>query len=244
VRPWFVVAVIGLAGCSSSPTVVTPAPIAAPAAVAEAFMQAVADSNMTHMAELWGTARGAAAATNTPNNWPQRISVIHAYLKGGTSRILGEDPAMMTPARRRILVELSRSGCIKTVPFTMVRTKQGSWLVNAIDLSAAGVPGRPCEPTRTSGAAASRDSLGELDEDAGRRLRMEEGDPFPAGSGPRGFVNESIPRRSASIEGIVQVVDPIADGVGGGRPPGQKPGDRPVGSHRLEQLDLGVAEGE
>jgi len=196
------------------------------------------------MAELWGTARGAAAATNTPSNWPQRISVIHAYLKGGTSRILGEDPAMMTPDRRRILVQLSRSGCVKTVPFTMVRTKQGSWLVNAIDLTAAGIPGRPCEPVKTSGTGPGRDSFGELDENAGRRFGMEEGDPLPPSSDPRGLVDQAVAGLPASVERLVEVVAPIADVVDAGASASQRLGDRPVGPHGLQQLDVGVAEGE
>jgi hypothetical protein len=120
-------------------------PSAAPAAVAAAFMQAVADSNLTQMGELWGTSKGSAASTNSPPNWAQRVAVMHAYLKGGTSKVVGEgDPSTAKPDRRQILVELNRAGCTKTVPFVLIRTKQGSWLVNSIDLNAAGTPGKAC----------------------------------------------------------------------------------------------------
>jgi hypothetical protein len=120
-------------------------PSGAPAAIAAAFMQAVADSNLTQMGELWGTARGPAASTNRPPDWAQRVAVMHAYLKGGTAKVVGEgDPSTATADRRQILVELSRSGCVKTVPFTLIKTKQGSWLVNSVDLNAAGTPSKPC----------------------------------------------------------------------------------------------------
>jgi hypothetical protein len=120
--------------------------------VAAAFMQAVADSNFAQMGELWGTNQGSAATTNNPGNWLQRVAVMHAYLKGGTHRVIGEEAGLARKDRRQLMVEISRSGCTKTVPFTMVLTKQGSWLVNAIDLNAAGVPGRPCS-TGSSGTA-------------------------------------------------------------------------------------------
>jgi hypothetical protein len=121
-------------------------PVGGPSAVAAAFMQAVADSNLTQMGSLWGTNRGPAASTNVPSNWAQRVVVMHAYLKGGTARVLGEaDPSLSREDRRQVLVELTRRGCVKRVPFTMVRTRDGGWLVNEVDLNAAGVPGRPCE---------------------------------------------------------------------------------------------------
>lgn len=139
--------VVVLLGCSSS-SPANVSPVAGPAAVAAAFMQAVADSNLTQMGALWGTSRGPAATTNSPPDWAQRITVIHAYLKGGTSRVLGEgDPALSKNNRRQVLVELTRGGCTKTVPFTMLRTNDGAWIVGAIDLNAAGVPGRPCGST-------------------------------------------------------------------------------------------------
>jgi hypothetical protein len=126
-------------------------PVGAPAAVAAAFMQAVADSNFTQMGELWGTTDGSAVTTNKPNNWLQRVAVMHAYLKGGTHRVAGEEAGLAKPDRRQLTVEISRSGCVRAVSFTMILTKQGSWLVNAIDLNAAGVPGRPCQSGAPSG---------------------------------------------------------------------------------------------
>jgi len=144
---------VSIAACSSSSPPAQVSPAGGPAAVAAAFMQAVADSNLAQMGALWGTERGPAAATNQPDDWTQRITVIQAYLRGGRSRVLSEaDPAMSEKGRRQVMVEIDRGNCLKQVAFTMVLTRDGAWLVNAIDLQAAGVPGRSCPPgTRPPG---------------------------------------------------------------------------------------------
>ena len=150
-RTWLLISTVAtLAGTTKA---IQPAQVStsgAPAVVASAFMQAVADSNLTQMGLLWGTDRGPAATTNRPPDWLQRLSVVHAYLKGGTSKVVGENPGAGGAGRRQLVVELTRAGCVKNVPFTMVQTRDGSWLVSAVDLAAAGVPGRPCGPSSTS----------------------------------------------------------------------------------------------
>jgi len=113
--------------------------------VAAAFMRAVADSNLTQMAELWGTSKGSAAATGQPADFLQRIAVMQLYLRGATTKVLGNGPVPGSGDRRQVMLELTRGGCVKQVPFTMVRTKDGAWLVNAVDLNAAGNPAKPCE---------------------------------------------------------------------------------------------------
>jgi hypothetical protein len=119
-------------------------------AVVVSFMQAVSDSNLQKMGELWGNSKGSAAETGNPENWLQRVSIIQWYLKGSTSKILGPAPGVGNENRREILVQLDREGCVRQVPVTVVRTKSGSWLVGAIKLEVVGVPGRPC-PTTQSG---------------------------------------------------------------------------------------------
>ena len=145
-RRYFLVSLVVIGACTTS-KVTQIQPSAAPAAVTAAFMQAVADSNLPQMGQLWGTSKGPAAVVNAPANWAQRIAVIHSYLKGGSSKVIGEgDASTRKSNRRQILVELNRNGCVKTVPFDLVLTKQGSWLVHSIDLNAAGIPGKPCPP--------------------------------------------------------------------------------------------------
>ncbi|MEZ4587019.1 MAG: hypothetical protein R2909_11505 [Gemmatimonadales bacterium] len=144
-------AAVAMAACSSSgPPPAQVSPAGGPAAVAAAFMQAVADSNLAQMGALWGTERGPAASTRQPSDWVQRVTVIQAYLRGGKSRVLSEsDPAISEQGRRQVMVEIDRGNCLKQVPFTMILTRDGAWLVNAIDLPAAGVPGRSCPPSGT-----------------------------------------------------------------------------------------------
>lgn len=142
-RNWKLLGLLAIAACTKT-VVQQPGPSGGPALVAGAFMQAVADSNLTQMGSLWGTDRGPAATTNNPSNWLQRVAVMQAYLKGGTHRVIGEEAGAAKAGRRQINVEINRDGCSKTVPFTMVLTKQGSWLVNRVELEAAGVPGKPC----------------------------------------------------------------------------------------------------
>lgn len=147
-RSWLIVGATLIVACSSKSqsvsTVAAPS-AAAPSAVAAAFLQAVADSNLNQMGALWGNAKGAAAVTGQPANWLQRMAVVHAYLRGGTTKVMGDVPGSAKNDQRQLAIELSRSGCVKTVPFTMIQTKQGAWLVYSIDLNAAGVPGRPCQ---------------------------------------------------------------------------------------------------
>lgn len=141
-----IVLLVGLAGAcggaqaSGPPGVPAPAPTAA-AAVTD-FMQAVADSNLTAMADLWGTERGSALQTGQPRDYQRRVIIMQSYLRGGTGRIVSE---VDTPEGRKLItLELSRGrGCTKLVPFTVIR--QGKrWLISAIELDAAGVPGKPC----------------------------------------------------------------------------------------------------
>ena len=141
-RGWIAIVAVGVLGCGKK--VETAAPIGGPAAVAAAFMRAVTDSNLTQMAELWGSARGSAVATGAPNDWQRRVVVMQLYLRGGAARV--HDAGLPgTPDRRELMVELTRAGCTRQVPFTMVRTKDGAWLVNAVDLNAAGNPAKPCD---------------------------------------------------------------------------------------------------
>ncbi|MGE3617506.1 MAG: hypothetical protein AB7L66_16660, partial [Gemmatimonadales bacterium] len=73
-----------------------------------------------------------------------RMAVTQAYLRGWTARVAGENPGAAKRDERQLMVELTKPGCTKSMPVTMVVTKQGAWLVRTLDLEAAGVPGAPC----------------------------------------------------------------------------------------------------
>ncbi len=105
-------------------------------------MQAVADSNLAKMAGLWGTANGPASRTGQPSDWERRIAIMQAYLRSDGFRVTSDVPE--STDRRALQVEIRRQTCTWSVPFIAVRTNAGSWLVNQVDLTAAGNPARPC----------------------------------------------------------------------------------------------------
>jgi hypothetical protein len=116
-------------------------------AAVESFMRAVADSNLTAMAALWGTAKGAAARTKQPPDYERRIVVMQSYLAHDDSRIVSDAPDGSS-GRHSVQVQLRRQACTWTVPFSVIQLSDGGWIVNQIDLTAAGHPARPCDPSQ------------------------------------------------------------------------------------------------
>jgi hypothetical protein len=109
-----------------------------------AFMRAVADSNLTKMAELWGSSKGSAASTRQPSDYEKRIVVIQSYLRSDDYRVATD--AGEGDGRRSMQIELRRQACTWTVPFTLIKADNGNWLVAGVDLTRAGNPARPCDP--------------------------------------------------------------------------------------------------
>ncbi len=149
---WYaaLLALVACGGGAGSSGSVAPANSATGAV--ESFMQAVADSNLVRMAQLWGTASGPAARTKQPSDYERRVAVMQAYLRNESHRLLpaGESAA---EGRQDVQVEIRRELCTWVVPFTMIRTGDG-WLVNQVDLSRAGNPARPCVPGPAKDTAA------------------------------------------------------------------------------------------
>lgn len=119
------------------------------------FLQAVADSNLTRMAQLWGTSKGSAAKTRQPNEFQKRVFLMHAFLKGGTIRIANSVPDPSAKDRQQMLLDFRRGDCQRTVPAATVLTKDEGWIVNSIDVSTVGVPGRACGAGADSAAATT-----------------------------------------------------------------------------------------
>jgi hypothetical protein len=141
-----------LAGCGgSAPSTVAPTTSARGAV--DAFMQAVADSNLTRMASLWGTSAGPAARTNQPPDWEKRVAVMQAYLRNESHRVVGDSPEGTSGNRHAVQVEIRRELCTWVVPFTAIKLGDGTWIVNQVDVTAAGNPGRSCVPGQDSAAA-------------------------------------------------------------------------------------------
>jgi hypothetical protein len=59
------------------------------------------------------------------------------------------DPVSNSNDRMTVTVDLDRrdpggTTCVKTVPFSVIRTGKYGWIVSSIDLNQAGAPTRPC----------------------------------------------------------------------------------------------------
>ena len=137
--------VLALAACGGQSGGGDVAPVGTSGQAVRSFMQAVADSNLTRMAQLWGNSSGPAAVTRQPEHWERRIIVMQAYLKNDSSKVLSDAPVTGKDDERQVIVAVYRSGCMRQVPMTVTRSK-GGWLVQNVDVSTAGNPARPCEP--------------------------------------------------------------------------------------------------
>jgi hypothetical protein len=154
------VTLLALVACGGGGSTGSVAPAKTPAGTVESFMQAVADSDLTRMAQLWGTAAGPAAKTRTPPDYERRIAVMQSYLRNESHRVL---PVVSSgsEARQDVQVELRRELCTWVVPFTTIKDNDGHWIVNQVDISQAGNPARPCVPGGAQDSAAAQDSVPE-----------------------------------------------------------------------------------
>ena len=160
--------VAALAACSGAPGPTASArPKPTPEAAVRSFMQAAADSNLARMAELWGTRAGSAAKTGQPPDYERRIAIMRFYLSGSPFRVVPGGAADFAPApsdtgagrpagsddaaaTRHVVVQLDRQGCAKYVPFVVVKTVDDNWIINSVDIAAAGHPQRPCTVEKPS----------------------------------------------------------------------------------------------
>ncbi len=110
-------------------------------------MQAVNDTNLVTMAQLWGTEKGPAADRMPRDELEKRLIIMQRYLSNASFEVQPAEPGRVLPQsdeEQFYSVRFVRSdGCAKTVPVTVVRSGNG-WLVSDIDLAQAGTPGRPC----------------------------------------------------------------------------------------------------
>lgn len=135
-----VLAVLALAACGGGTRY--PAP-AEPEAAARQFLDAVRANSVTAMGQIWGTERGPAVAWMERSEMEQRLTVMQRFLRHDRFDIVRGNEGMSS-AGYVVRVRLYRNGCTPVVPFTMVRYGQG-WLVQQVDLQAAGNPQVTCQ---------------------------------------------------------------------------------------------------
>lgn len=128
----------------------TAAAAKSPSAAVEEFMRAAADSNLTRMAQLFGTDKGSAARTGQPKDFAKRMVIIQAALAGIVVNAQAET-AMGKKDHSLVTTEIAKGGCKVTVPITAAKSRDG-WVVREFDLNAVwdGI-NRPCEATGRPG---------------------------------------------------------------------------------------------
>src|SRR6185295_5879831 len=127
-----VIMLMALAACGGGKPAPGVTPSTGPTVAVQEFMKAVADSNLTRMAELWGTSSGSAAETGKPTDYQRRVAVMYTFLKGSTAKVLTE--VERSKDKSTLAVEVTRAECRKRIPFTLERTKNDRWMVTSIEL--------------------------------------------------------------------------------------------------------------
>jgi len=112
-------------------------------AAVEQFIRAASDSNLTRMAQLFGTDKGSVQKTGKPEDYPKRMVIIQAAMSGTAVRALSE---VATSQKNHMVVttEVAKGNCKVIVAVTAVKA-DGGWLVREFDLAGVwdGI-NRPC----------------------------------------------------------------------------------------------------
>jgi hypothetical protein len=141
----FLIGAALLAGCGGNRSA-SVSPDLSAAQMVQAFMRAAADSNLVRMGDLWGNEKGPANLTHFPPEYEKRLAVMQVYLRGDSARVVSDMAVRGSANQRQLSVELHRGTCVMQIPMTAVRSGKG-WLLETVDISAAGNPVRPCGVT-------------------------------------------------------------------------------------------------
>jgi hypothetical protein len=106
-----------------------------PALVVEQFMRAANARNLDAMARLFGTAKGPITALYPKAEVEQRMALFADELKHQDFEVTSEQ---MVPGRsdeaRQLTVRIKKDDKNYSVPFTLVRYKDNSWLIEQFRL--------------------------------------------------------------------------------------------------------------
>lgn len=133
-----------LAACGGNPAPATPSP-ATPADALAGFLDAVRQSDLSRMGQLWGSERGPAANWMDPEELNKRVAVIQKYLGHSGYRVV-EGPMPIPGQSRRMAfrVELRRQDCVHVQAIDVVRVNRGGWVVQDVHLGEARSPVQAC----------------------------------------------------------------------------------------------------
>jgi hypothetical protein len=103
----------------------------------EQFLGAVNATDLDAMAMLWGTERGPEGVTHSlpQTERQQRLTVMQRMLRSDNHMITGTDAT--DPSKRIVTVAITQGTRRFAVPFTLVPTRAGGWIIREIGLDAA-----------------------------------------------------------------------------------------------------------
>lgn len=124
-------ATLGAAACGGSAP--RGATAVAPTLAVEGFLRAANQNDLDTMASLFGTREGSVTREWSREEVDRRMFLLASMLRHTDYRI-GEE--QIVPGRRdeatQYLVHMTVNGRAAIVPFTLVRSREGSWLVENI----------------------------------------------------------------------------------------------------------------
>jgi len=126
-------------GGGAGPGVATaPAPAGAPIEVVERFMRLVAAKDYIGMGRLFGTAEGPITNRDPQQQVERRMYAIASILANDRFAITGTGQSIpgRGPEVAQLTVRITQGGETRNVPFVVVRSTAGGYLVEQVDLQA------------------------------------------------------------------------------------------------------------
>ncbi len=107
------------------------------------YIRAASDSNLTRMAQLFGTEKGNAVRIKI-TDLDKRMVVTSLYLLHTKVRTLGEVNGSKS-GERTVTTEIALGSCKVVIPVLAVHSKDDGWLVRNLDLSKVQSLHSPCQ---------------------------------------------------------------------------------------------------
>lgn len=139
------VLLLALAACggtaATAPPASGPAPVpstaAGPAEAVERFLTLAASHSYLQMGQLFGTVAGPITNRDPGPQVERRMYTISNIVRNDRFVIRGQQAIPgRGPEAQQLTVAITQGGEVKDVPFVVVRTAGGNWLVEQIDLQA------------------------------------------------------------------------------------------------------------
>lgn len=115
-----------------------------PETTVQAFLAAAKDTNLTLMADYWGGPSGPASTSKQPEDYEKRIRIMQKYLTNDSAKVVTLGSVDGHPDQIMVTMRIFVARCRNSVPFIVGKWKN-QYLIQNVDLTAAGNPGRPCD---------------------------------------------------------------------------------------------------